>query len=75
VIYTGVFSVGVAYTLQAFGQKYSPPSSAAVILSMEAVFAGLFGFMFLDETLTAPLFLGCVLILGAVLLAQKGYIV
>ena len=71
VFYTGVFSVGVAYTLQAYGQKFSAPSSAAVILSMEAVFAGLFGYLILGESLNAAQLLGCLLIILAVLLAQK----
>jgi len=71
VFYTGVFSVGVAYTLQAYGQKYSTPSSAAVILSMEAVFAGLFGYLILRESLNAAQLVGCLIILLAVLLAQK----
>lgn len=71
VIYTGVFSVGVGYTLQMLGQRHAPPSDAALILSLEAVFAALFGWLFLSENLTPPQLIGCLLILAAILLAQR----
>ncbi|MDF2876434.1 MAG: carboxylate/amino acid/amine transporter, partial [Sporomusa sp.] len=47
ILYGGIFSVGIAYTLQVVGQKYSPPSHAAIILSMETVFATIGGFLLL----------------------------
>lgn len=70
VVYTGLFSIGLGYTLQALAQKVAPPADAAVILSMEAVFAAIFGWFFLEEILTLPQFLGCVLIFAGMLLAQ-----
>ena len=70
IAYTGIFSVGVGYTLQSFGQRHSPPSDAAIVLSMEAVFATLAGFVFLKESLVPIQLFGCALILGAMLLAQ-----
>jgi drug/metabolite transporter (DMT)-like permease len=68
--YTGIFSIGVGYTLQAVGQRHAPAADAAVILSMEAVFAALFGFMLLGESLIARQYVGCALILGAVIFVQ-----
>jgi drug/metabolite transporter (DMT)-like permease len=70
VIYIAVFSTAVGYTLQAVGQQHAPPSDAAILLSLEAVFAALFGYLFLAERLNAVQGLGCALIFGAVLLVQ-----
>ena len=70
VAYVGIFSVAVAYTLQARGQKHAPPTDAALILSLESVFAALFGFIFLKEILRPEQLLGAGLILGAILLSQ-----
>jgi len=70
VLFTGIFSVGIGYTLQVVGQRHSPPSDAAVILSMEAVFAALAGWIFLQETLSIPQILGAGLIFGSMLLSQ-----
>jgi drug/metabolite transporter (DMT)-like permease len=72
VAYVGIFSVAVAYTLQAWAQKHAPPPDAALILSLESVFAALFGYLLLGETLRPEQLLGCGLILGAILLAQFG---
>lgn len=70
IIYTAVFSVGIGYTLQVWAQRYTPPTDAALILSLEAVFALLSGWLFLSERLTLIQFLGCTLIFGGVLMAQ-----
>ncbi|MEW5872793.1 MAG: DMT family transporter [Chloroflexota bacterium] len=70
IAYTGILSVGLGYTLQAVGQRVAPPADAAILLSMEAVFAALFGWLFLTELLTASQLLGCGLMFGGVLLAQ-----
>jgi drug/metabolite transporter (DMT)-like permease len=70
IAYTGVLSVGLGYTLQAVGQRTAPPADAAIILSMEAVFAALFGWLLLDEALNLPQLLGCALMLAAMLWAQ-----
>lgn len=74
-IYTGVLSVGVGYTLQAAGQRIAPPADAAIILSMEAVFAALFGWLLLGELLTMTQLMGCGLMLAAMLLAQAKVVV
>ena len=72
IAYTGVFSVGLGYTLQMLGQRHAPPADASVILSLEAVFAALVGWLMLGETLTAWQLLGCGLMLAGMLLAQVG---
>jgi drug/metabolite transporter (DMT)-like permease len=72
IAYTGVFSVGLGYTLQMLGQRHAPPADASVILSMESVFAALAGWLMLGETLTAWQLLGCGLMLVGMLLAQAG---
>lgn len=70
ILYGGFCSVGIAYTLQVVGQKYSPPAHAAIILSMETVFATLGGFWLLDERLGLRELLGCGLMLAGMLLTQ-----
>ncbi|MDR3565022.1 MAG: DMT family transporter [Negativicutes bacterium] len=70
ILYGGICSVGVAYTLQIVGQKYAQPSHAAVILSMETVFAAVGGFILLDERLGTAELAGCALMFGGMLLSQ-----
>lgn len=70
IAYTGVLSVGGAFTLQAVGQRYTTASDAAVILSAEAVFAALAGALVLGETLTPWQGLGCGVILACILAVQ-----
>jgi drug/metabolite transporter (DMT)-like permease len=69
-LYGGVFSVGIAYTLQIVGQKKAPPAHAAIILSSEAAFAALGGWLILHEVLSARALIGCVLMLAGMVLAQ-----
>jgi drug/metabolite transporter (DMT)-like permease len=70
VAYTGIVSVGIGYTLQALAQKAAPPADAAIILSMESVFAALGGYIFLGESLQPLQTLGCIIIFSAVLITQ-----
>ncbi len=70
VLYVGVFSSGVAYTLQILAQKDSNPTIVALLLSLESVFGAISGAIFLHETMTAKELVGCVLMLIAVVLAQ-----
>jgi drug/metabolite transporter (DMT)-like permease len=70
ILYGGIFSVGIAYTLQIVGQKKTPPSHAAIILSMEAVFAAFGGWLILHEVLSSRALLGCTMMLAGMLLAQ-----
>ncbi|MGD9567985.1 MAG: DMT family transporter [Sedimentibacter sp.] len=70
ILYGGIMSAGVAYTLQAVGQKYAKPSHAAIALSMESVFAAIGGAMLLDERLPVKGYAGCALMLLGMLIAQ-----
>jgi drug/metabolite transporter (DMT)-like permease len=70
ILYGGIFSVGIAYTLQVFGQRHTPPAIASIILSFEAVFAAVGGWLILDELLTGRNILGCTLMLAGMILAQ-----
>lgn len=70
IIYGGVFSVGIAYSLQIYGQKNSPASHAAIILSLEAVFAALGGWIMLNEILSGRGIFGCIFMLAGMLISQ-----
>lgn len=70
ILYAGIFSVGVAYTLQAVGQKGMAAGPATLILSMETVVAALGGALILGETLGAKGLVGCALMFAGMLLAQ-----
>ena len=69
-VYTAVFSLGLCYTLQVWAQRHTPPADAALILSLESVFAVLAGWLLLKETLTGIQIFGCMLIFFAVGLSQ-----
>ncbi len=71
IAYTAFFSLGLCYTLQVWAQRHTPPADAALILSLESVFAVLAGWLLLDESLAPIQILGCVLIFSAVLLSQS----
>jgi len=70
VAYAGIFSVGVALTMQEVCQKRCPAGPAAVMMSMEAVFAALTGYVVLGQTLTPRALLGCGLMLAGMLMVQ-----
>ena len=70
ILYAGVMSCGVAYTLQIIGQKHMKPTVASLILSLESVISVLAGWVILHEVLTGRQLLGCILVFGAVILAQ-----
>ncbi|GHV41108.1 transporter [Clostridia bacterium] len=70
IVYGGVFSAGVAYTLQVVGQRHVAPSKAAIIFSLEAFFAALGGAIILGERMSARGYLGCALIFTAIILSQ-----
>lgn len=70
IAYAGVFSSGVAYTLQILGQEGVPPALACMAMSMESVFSALSGWVVLGESMTGRELFGGLLMFGAVLLAQ-----
>jgi drug/metabolite transporter (DMT)-like permease len=71
-LYGGLLSVGIAFTLQIIGQKKAPPAHTAIILSFEAVFAVIGGVMILSETMTERKWIGCAMMFAGMLLAQVG---
>ena len=68
--YAGFLSMGAAYSLQIIGQKHLEPSTASLIMSLESVFAVLFGWLLLHETMTVWEGIGCILVFAAVILSQ-----
>lgn len=69
-LYAALLSVALGFTFQAIGQKKAPSADAALILSLEAVFAAITGALFLNESLNLVQVIGCVIILAAILFAQ-----
>lgn len=69
-VYAGVFSLGIAFSLQIIGQKHLEPTPAALIMSLESVFAVLFAWQLLHERMSSTEFAGCILVFGAVILSQ-----
>lgn len=72
ILYAGLLSGGVAFTLQILAQQYTPAPEAALIMSLEAVFAAMAGAALLSEQFTPAAVLGCVLILLSVALVEVG---
>lgn len=70
IAYGGLMSVGIAYTLQVIAQRDAQPAHAAIILSLEAVFAAIGGWLMLGEVLTVRAMIGCGLMLTGMLLSQ-----
>ncbi len=70
ILYSGVVAVGAGYTLQVVAQQHAPAAHAAILLSLEAVFAAVFGGLFLAETLTGRQVFGGALMLGGVVVSQ-----
>ena len=70
ILYCGIMSSGVAYTLQIMGQRHAEPAAASLILSLESVFAVISGALLLGEKMTLLELSGCVIIFVAVILAQ-----
>lgn len=70
ILYAGLLTCGVAYTLQILGQKYTTPTLASLILCLESVFAVVGGYLILSETLTLKEVLGCVFLISAIIISQ-----
>ena len=69
-VFSGVLSMGVAYTLQIVGQQGLEPTTASLIMSLESVFAALGGWLILHQTMTPWELLGCGLVFAGVVLSQ-----
>ena len=70
IVYTGVLSVGLGFTLQVVAQRHSRPADSAIVLSSETVFAAAFGALFMGDRIGAAGLGGCALILACVLMVQ-----
>lgn len=70
ILYGGVLSVGVAYTLQVVAQKNAKASHAAILMSMESVFSCIGGVLILRERLNSRGIVGCILIFSAIIISQ-----
>ena len=70
ILYAGVMSSGVAFTLQLYGQRYAEPSTAAILMSFEAIFGALAGWLLLNEMMTSREIFGCVLMIFGMLATQ-----
>ena len=70
IVYGGLFSIGIAYTLQAVAQSKAHPARASIIMSLEAPFAAIAGFFFLAEKMGLRELTGCALMLAGMVVAQ-----
>ncbi len=70
ILYAGLFSVGIAFTIQVIAQKEAHPANAAIIMSLEAVFAVIGGWIILDESIPIRGLWGCVMMLVGMILSQ-----
>ena len=70
ICYAGILSAGVGYTFQIIGQSHTDPTVASLLMSLESVFAVLFGWLLLKQHLSGKEMLGCVLVFAGVILAQ-----
>ena len=73
IIYMGAACTGLGFFLQAWGMKYTPASTAAVIMTLEAVFGALCSVIFYDDRLTVQLIIGFVLIFVSVVMSETGF--
>lgn len=73
ILFLGIGSSGIAYTLQIVGQKNSEPAVASIILSLESVFGAVFSAIFLHERMLAKEYIGCVLVFAAVIISQLDF--
>ncbi len=69
-LYAGIFSVGIAFTIQVVAQQNAHPANAAIIMSLEAVFAVIGGWMILNESIPIRGLMGCLLMLIGMILSQ-----
>lgn len=70
ILYAGVFSSGLAFSLQVVGQRYTTASQAAIFLSTEALFAAIFGVLLLGESMSTLRFLGCIFIFASIVAVE-----
>ena len=70
ILYGGILSAGVAFTLQVFGQKYADPSTAAIVMSFESIFGAVSSWLILGEVMNGRELFGCFLMFMGVIVTQ-----
>ena len=70
ILYGGVISIGIAYTLQVVGQRYAKPTPSAIILSLESVFAVFWGWLILSEVLSPKILMGSSLMRAGMMVSR-----
>ena len=70
ILYGGVMSSGVAFTLQIYGQKYAEPSAAAILMSFESIFGAVSGWLLLGEVMSGREIFGCVLMFAGIIVTR-----
>jgi drug/metabolite transporter (DMT)-like permease len=70
ILYCGIVSGGIGYTLQIVGQRYTDPASASLIMSLESVFSVFAGVLFINESMTLQEMIGCIIMFAAIVLVQ-----
>lgn len=70
ILYVAFLEVSIAFTLQVVGQRYTSPAIAAIIMSLESVFAAVCGALFLQETMTGRELAGCIIMFAAFIISQ-----
>ena len=70
ILYSGLFACGIGYTLQPIGQRYAEPTAASIMMSLESVFALIFGIIILHDSPTAIELLGCFVMFAAIIIIQ-----
>ncbi|MCH4888614.1 DMT family transporter [Acidaminobacter sp. JC074] len=73
IVYLAVFSTFLCYTVQTAAQKYTSSSHASIIMSLESVFAAVFGVLLLNEVMTPLMIMGCLLIFAAILIIEVDF--
>ena len=73
ILYAGICSVGIAYTLQIIAQRKAHPANAAIIMSLEAVFAVIGGWLILSESIPLRGLIGCAFMLAGMILSQINF--
>ena len=73
ILYCGVLSVGVAYTLQVIAQRRADPTFAAIVLSTESVFSAVGGALFGTDSISPLGYLGCFVMFGGIILSQISF--
>ena len=73
ILYAGVCSTGIAFTLQIIGQKYTEPAVASLLMCLESVFSVIFGWLILHDSFSARAIIGCIVMFAGVVLTQINF--